>query len=275
MKAQLRRRIPPHVYARAATGYHTVLDGVDAVLRRDRDLPPRRLRFIGSGDFRAIGHEFVGHATELTGLEPHHRVLDVGSGIGRFAIPLLDVLDERGSYEGFDIVPHGVRWCDEHVTTANPRFRFRLADVANPEYRPEGTPAEEFRFPYDDDDFDVAVLMSVFTHMLPAAVENYLSELRRVLKPGGRALITYYLLNDEARRLIDEGRAALGFAHEGGGYRTTNPDVPEEAIAYDEADVRGKHDRAGLPITGIHHGGWCRRSEYLSGQDITISTVPR
>ena len=41
---------------------------------------------------------------------------------------------------------------------------------------------------------DVAFLTSVFTHMLPEDVEHYLDELARVLKPGGRTLITWFLL---------------------------------------------------------------------------------
>ena len=37
-------------------------------------------------------------------LSPDHRVLDIGCGTGRMAIPLTSFLSKKGSYEGFDIV---------------------------------------------------------------------------------------------------------------------------------------------------------------------------
>ena len=48
------------------------------------------------------------------------------------------------------------------------------------------------------------LLKSVFTHMLPAAVTTYTSEISRVLKKGGRAVVTYFLLNAESRRFVDQ-----------------------------------------------------------------------
>ena len=56
--------------------------------RSDRLVPPRRLDFVGHSDFAATGDEFLSHFIELAGLQPHGKVLDAGSGIGRIARPL-------------------------------------------------------------------------------------------------------------------------------------------------------------------------------------------
>ena len=79
-----------------------------AFRRRDPLIPPRWMIYIGQGDFTAIGKEFLRHFVELGGLKPSDAVLDVGCGIGRIAIALTAFLGERGSYDGFDIVPDGI-----------------------------------------------------------------------------------------------------------------------------------------------------------------------
>ena len=135
--------------------------------RRDAMTPPRGLIYTGSGDFRAQGEKMRQYFVELAGLQPHHRVLDVGSGIGRIAAPLTDYLDEQGSYEGFDVVEVGVRWCEKAISRRFPNFRFKYVDLDNDLYRSGGGSAADFRFPYADEDFDFVVLTSVFTHMLP------------------------------------------------------------------------------------------------------------
>jgi len=273
VKEVLRRY--PALHRTAAYGYHSVLDLADFAMRRDQDLPPRRLRFIGNGDFRQVGADFVAHAADLAGLRPGDRVLDVGCGIGRIAIPLTGYLDDDGSYEGFDVVPRGIEWCRRHITPAHPNFRFQLADIRNDEYNPGGRQRpEDYRFPYDDNEFDVAILTSVFTHLLPSTVRRYVAELERVLKPGGRCLATYFLLSDETRRLAAEGAALSEFPYEGDGYATTNPAIPEEAIAFEESTVRQLHADAGLPIESVFHGAWSGRDEYLSGQDVCIARKP-
>ena len=52
----------------------------------------------------------------------------------------------------------------------------------------------------------MALLKSVFTHMHPNDVRHYLKELGRVIRSGGRAVITYFLLNDESRALVAQDR---------------------------------------------------------------------
>src|ERR1041385_3349065 len=114
-------------------------------------LPPRDRVFVGSGDFIAVGREFLGYLVQLARLRPDENILDVGCGIGRLAVPLTRYLSRSGRYCGFDIVPDGIAWCREQITPHFPHFEFLLADVRNPYYHPTGdTPAAEYAFPYAD-----------------------------------------------------------------------------------------------------------------------------
>lgn len=238
-------------------------------------MPPEKDIFPGNAsNFEKAGREFLGHFKDLCGLQPGDRVLDVGCGIGRMAIPLTGYLSREGSYEGFDVVARGVRWCQENVTPRYPNFRFQLADVHNERYnRGGGYEAREYEFPYEDESFDFVFLASVFTHMPPEEVDHYLSEISRVLKPGGRCLISYFLLNEESLRLIEEGRSGRDFKPSTGIYRVIDPENPEHAVGYDEEYVLGLHEKHGLkPVRPPGYGAWCGRKEFLSYQDIVVAT---
>ena len=49
-------------------------------------------------------------------------VLDVGCGIGRMAIPLARYLNTDGKYEGFDIIPENIAWCQRAITPRYPQL---------------------------------------------------------------------------------------------------------------------------------------------------------
>jgi hypothetical protein len=115
------------------------------------------------------------------------------------------------------------------------------------------------------------MLGSVFTHMLPGDLENYLSETHRVLMKGGRCLITYFLLNEESMRLIEAGKSALKFKPCFGTYRVVSRHDPERAIAFDEDWTRGLYEKVGLGIVRAEYGSWCGRENYLSFQDMMLA----
>jgi ubiquinone/menaquinone biosynthesis C-methylase UbiE len=240
-------------------------------------LPPEILiQGVGGGNYEAVGKEFFRHLVQLCGLRPADRVLDIGCGCGRIAVPLTEYLNEQGSYEGFDIVPEQIKWSKRTIERRYPRFRFHLVDVFNKTYNPKGKyTANEYKFPFEDRSFDVVFLTSVFTHMLTADLQQYLSEIVRVLKPGGRTLITYFLLNEESRRLLDAGKGSLAFKYDVGGCLSTNREAPEAAVAYEESFVRSLYQKYGLKITEpIRYGMWCERAEFLSYQDIVVAARP-
>lgn len=235
-------------------------------------IPPKSLNFVGGGDFKKVGDQIVQDLRNYCDLRPHEKVLDVGCGIGRVAIPLTKYLDAQGSYEGFDIVPQGITWCQKKITPQYPHFRFQLADIYNKSYHPKGKQQScAYRFPYPDSSFDVVFLTSVFTHMLPADLEQYLREIARVLKPNGRSLITYFLLNPESLRDIEQGISSIKFQHAFDTYRILRKREPEAAVGYNEGHISDLYNRYGLTQQKTLYGTWCGRTPQANTyQDIII-----
>jgi SAM-dependent methyltransferase len=261
--------IPAPARAVGRGAYHAVMDALD--LWRGHLTPPRRLIFVGPGDYRKTGEEFLGYFRSLGRLAPTDRVLDLGCGIGRMAVPLTRYLT-TGSYEGIDIVSEGIEWCQANISRRFPHFRFRCADVFNRRYNPGGTvKASEYRFPFESASFDFVFLTSVFTHMLPEDVRHYLSEIRRVLRPDCRCLMTFFLLNDHAREAIRGGHTHRRFEHQGEGYSYDIEKVHEGAVAYEDVDVLAYLREAGFELhVPIVYGRWAGRPAEPFGQDIVV-----
>jgi len=237
-------------------------------------VPPIELMHDGPQDyqlFKQNGEEFLEIVTDRCALQPNQRVLDVGSGMGRKTLPLINYLDANGSYEGLDIVKAAISWCSARYTAQHPNFRFTWMNVWNGMYNQSGTiHASEYRLPFADQEFDLVILGSVFTHMLPADMRQYMSEIARVLKPGGRSTISYFLLNAESERCIAEGRSTLPITHEvAPGCKVLSAAIPERAVAYDQNDILQLYAQYDLKAT-LSYGSWCGRTTYQSYQDMII-----
>jgi len=271
---QVRKGVPLSIRRLLRRVWLNAFGGLNDLLAPRHEMLPWKAygRSIGGGDFERVGSKYLERFVELGGLEPDQRVLDVGCGVGRMAVPLTSYLSERGTYRGFDVVERSIRWCDRRITSQHGNFRFDHVDVFNEHYNPGGKlRANDFDFPYPDGSFDFTFLISVFTHLLPADMKNYLSEVARVLAPGGRCFITYTLLNDEALSLIETGQSHLPLVHEMDGYRTTEPDEPETSVAFHESDVRALYIEHGLEIIEpIRYGSWSGRKSD-SHQDVVVA----
>jgi len=252
--------------------YFSALDGIENTLNlRDPLVPPRTQIFIGGGDFKQTGIEFKDLFIKIGDLKPNESILDIGSGIGRIAAPLTSYLSKEGSYEGFDIVEHGIEWSQQNITTRHPNFRFQLANIHNDHYNPKGQyKASEYVFPFPDKKFDFAFLTSVFTHMPKLEVEHYVSEISRVLKPNGRAFVTFFLLNEESRELMKSPKSAHNIQYYVDGRYIAYPDDPEICVGFDELFVIDLFKKNGMEAK-IYPGSWCGREKHTSFQDIVLA----
>jgi SAM-dependent methyltransferase len=207
------------------------------------------------------------------GLRPTDRILDVGSGVGRKTLPLLDFVD-GGSYEGIDPIASQVKWCTDKITPRYPNFRFQRIDVWNKLYNPTGlVKPSEFIFPFDDGEFDFIILFSVFTHMFSTEMQHYVDQIARVLKPGAHGIITFLLLNPESKLLIAEGKSTIQLTYEyENSSRADNPDRLETAVGYEENFVLDMFGRRGLKAEVSERGSWCGRTAGYYQDIIRISS---
>jgi SAM-dependent methyltransferase len=219
-------------------------------------------------DFADAGAAFVRTAAER-GLEPHHRVLDLGCGVGRFAVAFAAFGDDRASYHGLDASAESIGVCNRYIAPDLERFRFHVADVFSAQYRPDVTArAADYRFPFPDDSFDFVFSNSLFTHLTRQDLQRYLHEIGRVLDSGGRTLNTFFLLNAQSRAGIESGKSQLEFPYTtaDGIARVKRIDRPEAAIAYEETFIRQAHAQAGLRIEDpIRYGEWPGREASQPG----------
>ncbi|MFN3916966.1 MAG: class I SAM-dependent methyltransferase [Flavobacteriales bacterium] len=238
--------------------------------KRPPMVPPRGLIFTGSGDFVKQGDTFLNYFKKYGGLKPEHRVLDIGSGIGRMARPLVGYLNEKGTYEGFDVVRTGVEWCQNNITSADTRFKFKHTPLKNDLYNLD-TPrtASNFRFPYPDADFDFCFLTSVFTHMLPEDTSNYLKEISRTLKPGGICFATFFVLDDISTPAMKNNSFRFDYSFEG--YALMDEKVKEANVAFEIDWLKKVFSESGLNLKSFYPGIWSsRKDNTLDFQDILI-----
>lgn len=220
--------------------------------------------YIGSGDFLQQGENQVKLLKEFINLQKTDSVLDIGSGIGRTAIPLTKFL--IGKYEGFDVVKKGVDWCNKNIKSIFPNFNFTFVPLHNDLYNSFREEASAFVFPYADKSFDKVFLFSVFTHMSVSEIQNYLTQIKRVLKNEGKCLATFFLYNDENEEII-ENLVGFSFPHKFEKYRLMNCKVQHANVAIHQKLLLEIIENAGLAIEKIEHGYWKTNIKTHNRQD--------
>lgn len=218
--------------------------------------------------------EYMAYLTLLCDLKRDDSVLEIGCNHGRTMLALLDYLRPPGRYEGLDILAPHIAYAREHIEATAPNFRFTLADVHNDAYNPTGTvDASGYRFPYDDGSFDCAYAASLYTHLLPDAATNYLRQTRRVLKPGAKALYSFFVLDfyggpgTSAHPLYEfDGRIPNT---EGVGVRDVK--IPGAVIAYKRDYLDHMAGEAGLRLSRVIPGYWSAQGNYaVNEQDLVV-----
>ena len=255
--------------------YYYPIDLYEGITRKRKDMiPPRGMIFIGSGDFETQGLHILDLLKKYAGLQPNAKVLDIGSGIGRLAVALTGYLDETGSYEGFDIVKKGVDWCRKKISVRFANFNFRHIDLKNDLYNLKtDMEAKKFEFPYPASEFDCVVLTSVFTHMMPDDVDNYLGQIARVMKKEGKCLATFFLIDGNTKEQMQKGNIRFDFKYAYEGYYLMDKKVKEANIAFDADYLASLLDKNELQADAVYRGSWSgNKEDSLDFQDVVIIT---
>lgn len=231
--------------------------------------------FVGDGDFRAVGAEFLGHFIAKGGLRPDARVLDIGSGIGRMAVPLTQYLDPaKGCYNGVDPVASGIDWCRRNVSALYPNFQFQHLDIAHALYNPRGAiDGRHLTLPFADKSVDFVIMTSVVTHLASDEVKVYLREIARLLAPGGKLFMTAFVVDDIAAR-DRRGRRdpRLAFERAGNGPCWFVPELPPlAAVGFENGFLDRALAGVGLALERKSFGHW-RGIEADHYQDIFVAT---
>lgn len=236
---------------------------------------PRSKRLFLNNSQQALDiYEKYGH------IQRDSHVLDIGSGLGRKTFCLIELLSRKGQYVGLDVDREAVDYLNKLISPEHPQFKFIHVDLYNGLYNRSGSVnPSEFMFPFSDENFDLVVAWSVFTHMLPADVIHYLEETSRLLRPGGICIFSFFIMTPSAREAVITKRAEERIIFEEGGYFTNNKNIPEDVIAYTRDWVLTTYRRAGLIIDHILPGSWVgdgetREFSVLNYQDIVVGRKP-
>ena len=233
-------------------------------------IPPDQLvkdNAIGEGDFSGIGESMAQGLIGRGFVNPSSRILDIGCGLGRLARPLVKYL-ATGEYYGLDINQSSIDWCSSNYAPY-PNFHFGWINAFSKFYNPAGAfAAAEYSLPYAGEFFDFVMLTSVFTHMMRNDVDNYLSEISRVLKPGGRCYATYFLLTPEYKKSF---KSQPQYFPIDGGF-VSDKDMPEKVVFLDECIIRELYAKYQLSIASIGYGSWSGRKVVGGYQDEIVAT---
>lgn len=140
----------------------------------------------------AVGGEFEGtgrieaSVVRYAGLRDGMTLIDLGCGSGRLAWALGQTM--RIDYLGIDVVQ---AFLDYARTKAPRTYRFVLNRTLN--------------IPAPDASADMVAAFSVFTHLLHAETYLYMEDIRRVLRPGGRLVLSFLEFADPEHWLVFEG----------------------------------------------------------------------
>lgn len=256
--------------------------------RNIRQIPKERYRKGGKYSYAEWAHVigiFQTLINQNIGKRKDSRILDVGCGTGLLAIASEPFLETGGQYVGIDVVEKDIKFCRNHYDPK--KFRFDLLKAGNPAYNP-GETKEKQRWDLEDNSFDLVTALSVWTHLDEEDAIFYFNEIERVLKPGGKAIITFFLLNSLYKNdlnLKGEGKSKFHMTlrskwifnvpvkNSDSWFYPEWAEVPEKAIGISEKGMERLVRNSGLKILSINNGSW-KEIPGIYFQDVVVFEKP-
>lgn len=213
-------------------------------------------------------------------------VLDIGCGTGLLGIASKPFVGAGGSYTGLDVGRRDVAFCQRHYRGWD-GYSFVHVPAANAAYAPEQAGARP-GWPIPDASTDVATALSVWTHLGEADALFYFEELARVLRPGGKAVVTFFILDEAYRASLSQRGPQEGRFHSTqqdlwvfdrpayaseDWFTTAWAGVPEHATAVTERGLSRLMEASGLELVERHAGTW-KEQPGLYFQDVLVFQKP-
>lgn len=254
-------------FARAAA--LTTLAPADRALLRvngKHGFPPIHLRRQNGPlhGFERVAGEYVGMFAALGLLSPSSSVVDAGCGSAALLLALSERLNSSAKYVGFDVNRAVIDWARKAFRDDS-RVEFQHYDYFSSGFNPKGK--RGLTWPTDNNSADLIVLKSVFTHLLPADAQHFITEIRRTLSPGGTAFVTAFTYN--------HGQSPDMFPHQGSGFRYIRANAPEAGIALPQSWLAAQFQERSLNVE-FRPGFWRGLDAgQLAYQDVFLVTRER
>jgi SAM-dependent methyltransferase len=167
-------------------------------------------------------------------------VFDWGCGCGRLARQLIQQRTRPRRYVGVDLHRGMIEWCRRNLEPHAPGFQFFHHDVYEMAFNPGPEKARWLPFPVEDASFSLAIAWSVFTHVSQEHATEYLREMRRILRPTGMLVSTWFLFDKGDFPMMQDFQNALFI----------NDINPTNAVIFDKAWLRETLHAVGLDLVG-------------------------
>lgn len=208
---------------------------------------------------------------------PDASVLDIGCGCGRLASALQRYLSDDGRYLGFDVWEDGIQWCQQNIASSRSNFQFKTVAASDDYYylKGDGSPNQFDLGFVPPASFDCVFAMSVFTHLKMHDARQYFAMIARALKPGGRACLTFFMIDDEVRAYLRESRPSATFSRTDEGLWHAYGEKEYGFFAgFEEPILLRLFEENGLKVLDRTLGAWANRRGAPTHQDWYIIQRP-
>lgn len=164
------------------------------------------------GSLRKDEAKSLESAIRLLGwVETHHpvagaRILDFGCGV-KISQALYQMDSPQAEYVGLDVYGEMITFL-QGALGSHDKYDFHTVPFQNEMYNPDGAPMTPTSdLPVGDTLFDIQLMFSVITHMVPQDSAATLAILRRYIAPTGKLLFWAFADPDQAEDFRDDNPA--------------------------------------------------------------------